>query len=187
MKQHKQSTALVILDMQNGILPMLPDTTNLIKNTANAIAHARSSSIPVIYVTVGFREGAPDVSPNNKSFSMAKEQYGKADMAEFTEVHAALAPITGDIQCTKRRVSAFTGSDIEVVLRSLDIKHLILAGVATSGAVLSTVREAADKDYRLTVLSDCCIDRDDEIHRLLTTKMFPRQADVMTCDEWINI
>ena len=47
-----------------------------------------------------------------------------------------------------------------------------------------TVREAADKDYRITVLSDGCADADEEVHRVLTTKVFPRQADVMTVDEW---
>jgi nicotinamidase-related amidase len=81
-------------------------------------------------------------------------------------------------------VSAFTGSDLEVMLRSFEIKHLVLCGISTSGVVLSTVREAADKDYRITVLSDCCADRDEEVHRVLTTKIFPRQAEVITLEEW---
>ena len=84
----------------------------------------------------------------------------------------------------KRRVSAFSGSDLEVLLRAFSAKHLILSGVATSGVVLSTLREAADKDYALTVLSDCCADMDEEVHRVLTTKIFPRQAEVKTVDEW---
>jgi len=61
---------------------------------------------------------------------------------------------------------------------------MVLAGIATSGVVLSTLREAADKDYRITVLSDGCADADEEVHRVLTTKVFLRQADVMTVDEW---
>jgi nicotinamidase-related amidase len=75
-------------------------------------------------------------------------------------------------------------SDLEVVLRSCGIQHLILSGIATGGVVLSTLREAADKDYKITVLSDCCADRDEEVHRVLTTKVFPRQADVITSKEW---
>lgn len=84
----------------------------------------------------------------------------------------------------KRRVSAFTGSDLEVVLRALEVDHLVLAGIATSGVVLSTLREAADRDYRLTVLADACSDGDDEVHRVLTEKVFRRQADVVTVDAW---
>ncbi|MGH2644863.1 MAG: isochorismatase family protein, partial [Chitinophagaceae bacterium] len=55
---------------------------------------------------------------------------------------------------------------------------------STSGVVLSTLREAADKDYRITILSNCCADMDEEVHRVLTTKVFPRQADVTTLEEW---
>jgi nicotinamidase-related amidase len=86
----------------------------------------------------------------------------------------------------KKRVSAFSGSDLEVLLRSSEITHLVLAGIATSGVVLSTLREAADKDYRLTVLSDGCADTDEEVHRVLIEKVFPRQADVVSVNEWAN-
>ena len=95
-----------------------------------------------------------------------------------------MAPLPGEVVVTKRRVSAFTGSDLEVLLRSRDIRHLVLAGIATSGVVLSTTREAADKDFQITILSDLCADFDPEVHRVLTEKVFPRQATVITSDEW---
>jgi nicotinamidase-related amidase len=50
--------------------------------------------------------------------------------------------------------------------------------------VLSTLRQAADVDYQLVVLADGCLDADPEVHRVLTGKVFPRQADVLTVDEW---
>ncbi len=71
-----------------------------------------------------------------------------------------------------------------MVLRSQGIDTLILCGIATSGVVLSTLRYAANQDYRLTVLSDCCADSDEEVHRVLTEKIFLRQATVLTVDEW---
>jgi len=179
-----QNTALLVIDLQVGILGMLPDTGSVIPNTAKAIANAREKKIPVIYVTVGFRPGAPEVSLNNKSFGAAKERFASMDMAEFTKVIPELEPKEGEVTMIKRRVSAFTGNDLEVVLRAQGIQHIVLSGVATSGTILSTVREAADKDYRITVLSDCCADGDEEVHRVLTTKVFPRQADVLTVEEW---
>jgi nicotinamidase-related amidase len=81
-------------------------------------------------------------------------------------------------------VSSFAGSDLDVILRARGIDKLILTGIATSGVVLSTLREAADKDYRLVVLSDACLDADPEVHRVLVEKVFPRQADVLTVSEW---
>jgi nicotinamidase-related amidase len=61
-----------------------------------------------------------------------------------------------------------------------------VCGIATSGVVLSTLRQAADLDYRLTVLADGCGDGDPEVHRVLTEKVFPRQADGTTVDDWIS-
>jgi len=106
------------------------------------------------------------------------------DSEESFRIPPPFTPMPGEMIITKKRVSAFTGSDLEVVLRSLDIKHLVLAGISTSGVVLSTLREAADKDYVLTVIVDCCADRDEEVHRVLTTKIYPRQALVVTAGEW---
>ena len=100
------------------------------------------------------------------------------------EIPPAIAPAPGEPVVTKRRVSAFAGSDLAVLLRSLDAGTLVLAGIATSGVVLSTVREAADLDYRLEVLADGCLDRDDEVQRVLLEKIFPRQAQVTTVADW---
>ncbi len=184
METNKQNTALLVMDMQAAILGMAPNGTAIIGTVAKAIASARSRKIPVIYVVVGFRQGGPEVSMNNKGFSANKERYANMNMEEFMKVHPDVAPQPGEIIVTKRRVSAFTGSDLEVVLRAQEIKHIILTGISTSGVVLSTVREAADKDYGMTVIADCCTDPDEEAHNVLTTKVFPRQADVITLEQW---
>ena len=187
MEQNTQNTATVVMDMQVVILSMFPDATRLISKVAKAIANARGKKIPVIYVIVGFRQGAPEINRNNKSFAGSKERFTNVNMDEFTTVHPDIPPLAGELTVMKRRISAFTGSDLEVVLRSFGIQHMILTGIATSGVVLSTLREAADKDYRLTVIADCCADGDEEIHRVLITKIFPRQAEVLNVEEWNKI
>jgi nicotinamidase-related amidase len=136
----------------------------------------------VIQVMVAFRPGMPEVSPRNQTFSIARQQRPPF----LIDPRPAVAPEGEEVVVTKRRVSAFAGSDLEVVLRSGEITHLILCGIATSGVVLSTVREAADKDYRLTVLADLCVDADPEVHAVLTGKVFPRQAQVMNAADWIK-
>ncbi len=139
----------------------------------------------MIYVIVAFRPGYPEMSPRNKAFSAIKQQQSSLSATmTTTEIHPAIAPQPTDIVVTKRRVSAFSGSDLEVVLRAQDISHLVLCGIATSGVVLSTLREAADKDYQLTVLADCCVDSDEEVQRVLLSKVFPRQAEVVQASAW---
>ncbi|MGZ3756318.1 MAG: cysteine hydrolase family protein [Mucilaginibacter sp.] len=184
MGPNTNNTALLVMDVQVGIVGMLPSAAALMENLNKAIAYARSNNIPVIYVVVGFRDGAPEISMNNKGFAASKERFSMVNMAEFMAVHPDVAPRPGELTIVKRRVSAFTGSDLEVILRAFGVQHMVLTGIATSGVVLSTLREAADKDYLLTVLADCCADGDEEVHRVLTTKVFTRQADVLTVDEW---
>ena len=179
-----QDTALLVVDMQPGILSRFPETEALLRNVAKAIAVARSRRIPVIFVMVGFRSGAPEISSNNKSFSAGRERFTDRKPEEWMSIDPAIAPLAEEPIVIKRRISAFTGSDLEVLLRAQDIRHIVLSGVSTSGVVLSTLREAADKDYRITVLTDCCADADLEVHRVLTEKVFPRQAALHTSRTW---
>jgi nicotinamidase-related amidase len=81
-----------------------------------------------------------------------------------------------------RTVSAFAGTDLDLILRANGIEMLILAGIATSGVVPSTVRHAADADYRVMVIEDCCADRDPEVHRVLIEKVFARQTTVVRAE-----
>jgi nicotinamidase-related amidase len=184
MEQNKQNTALLVMDMQPVILRNFPGATAFISNVAKAIANARDRKIPVIYVVLGFRTDAPEISMNNKGFAAAKERFANAGMEEMIKIESAVAPLAGEIVVIKHRVSAFSGSDLEIVLRAQNIQHIVLTGVATSGVVLSTTREAADKNYRITVLSDGCADSDAEVHHVLTTKIFSRQADILSVEEW---
>ena len=135
-------------------------------------------------MTVGFRPGHPEISTRNRTFSALAAAGGFVEGSPAAEIHSAVAPGAGDLVVTKRRVSAFAGSDLDVVLRGLGAGTLVLTGIATSGVVLSTLRQAADLDYRLIVLSDACLDADPEVHRVLTEKVFPRQAEVSTVAQW---
>lgn len=180
----QSTTALLVMDMQLGILGRLPNASEFVSRVGKAITAAREHNIPVIYIVVGFRNGLPEISSSNKMFSQSKERFSSIDMQEFGKIHPDLTPQEGEIVCVKRRVSAFTGSDLEIVLRAKTVQNLVLTGISTSGVVLSTVREASDKDYGLIVLEDGCLDMDEEVHKVLTTKVFPKQADVMSIEEW---
>jgi nicotinamidase-related amidase len=184
MEPNTNNTALLVMDMQQGILGNFPGAEPLLTQTKEAIAYARNKGIPVIYVVVGFRKGTPEINASNPVFGPRKEAFAQIDMDAFMKVHPDIAPLDGEVVVTKRRISAFTGSDLEVVLRGMGIRHLVLSGIATGGVVLATVVEAADKDYQLTVLSDCCSDGDEETHRLLLNKIFTKRGEVMTLEEW---
>ncbi|MEV5754196.1 isochorismatase family cysteine hydrolase [Actinoallomurus sp. NPDC052308] len=179
-----KNAALLVMDVQHGIVSRVPDADYL-PRLIRALDAARTAGVPVMHVVIGFRSGHPETTDRNKAFgalppgAFTAEDPGAA-------IHPDVEPRPEEVVITKRRVSAFAGSDLELVLRARGIDHLILTGIATSGVVLSTLRQAADLDYRLTVLADGCVDPDPEVHRVLTEKVFPRQADVVTVDEWAS-
>jgi nicotinamidase-related amidase len=176
------NAALLVLDVQRAIVERFADD-DLLERVAEAIAAARGSGIRVIYVRVAFRPGHPEVSARNRTFAAVRDAGGLID-DEGAAIHDAVAPLPGEVVVTKRRVSAFAGSDLDVVLRAAEITHLVLCGIATSGVVLSTVRAAADLDFELSVLYDACADGDPEVHRVLTEKVFPRQAAMLDVAAW---
>jgi nicotinamidase-related amidase len=185
-------SALLVMDVQRGIVDRFGQDDEYLPRLRRAVDAARAAEVPVMYVVIGFRKGHPEISPRNKTFSRIASSVAPGDSAGFAEgdngaaVHPDVAPQPEDLIVTKKRVSAFAGSDLEMLLRAGGVDSLVLAGIATSGVGLSTLRQAADLDFGLTVLEDGCLDSDPEVHRVLTEKVFPRQADVVTIDEWIK-
>jgi nicotinamidase-related amidase len=172
---------LLVMDYQPGILENLPGADGLLARVAGAIALARSRNLHVGYVRVAFTDADYGAIPaTNKSFAAATAGRRLHAGAPETAVHDAVAPEGGDLLVRKTRVGAFSTTDLDRQLRERAIDTLILAGVSTSGVVLSTVRDAADRDYRVYVLEDGCADRDPEVHELLMRKVFPRQAYVVS-------
>jgi nicotinamidase-related amidase len=173
-------SALLLMDLQAGIVDMLVKDAALLERSARAAAIARARGMLVVYVSVRLRDGDAAASANNRIFSGYGRSGGLSETSAATAIHADAGYLPGqDHLVVKRRVSAFAGSDLELLLRARDIDTLVLAGVATSGVVLSTLRQAADMDYRLFVLGDCCTDADPQAHAFLMEKVFPRQAEVI--------
>src|SRR4051794_19588293 len=148
-----KQTALLVMDLQADILTRLGDkAAPLVQRTAALVAGARKAGLPVIYVVIGFRPGYPEVSPRNLSFGAITQGGRFSGGTPGADIAPAVAPAAGDVIVVKHRVGAFSGTDLEMILRAKGIDTLLLAGVATSGIVLSTVRHAADADYRLVVV-----------------------------------
>jgi nicotinamidase-related amidase len=183
-----RTSALLLMDFQTRVVDgYATDKDQLLNRTAQLLDAARGSHMLVIYVVVGFRPGYPEVSDRNLSFGAIKKSGQFGASRDGTEIHALLAPRPDEVIVTKHRVGAFPGTDLDMILRSNNIDTLIITGIATSGVVLSTIRHAADADYRLVVVSDCCSDRDAEVHRVLIEKVFSRQATVTSAGDVLGV
>jgi nicotinamidase-related amidase len=139
----------------------------------------------IAYVRVAFTEADwAAIPPTNAIFARVSENRLMYDEDPSTAIHDRLAPQPGDIVVRKTRVGAMSTTDLDRQLRDRGIDTLVMAGLSTSGVVLSTLIEAADRDYRLFVLSDGTDDPDAETRDVLLGKVFPRRAQVIDTAEF---
>jgi nicotinamidase-related amidase len=184
-----ERTAVLSMDIQNTIVSAYAkDRPEFLEKAAGVLKEARRLGMTVVHVRVGFRPKLPEVSANNPIFAALKNspQHQAFFDGSNGEIHPLLGPEADDIVVVKHRVSAFAGTDLEMILRAKGIDTLVLFGIATSGVVLSTLLEACDADFRLIVISDCCIDSSAELHACLIEKLFPRRAMIMTANGFLS-
>jgi nicotinamidase-related amidase len=174
-------TALLVMDYQPGIIGRLDDGDALVARARVAIEAARRAGAQVGYVRVAFTDEDYDALPDGAPMAARIKQMPREAMhadAPSTQVDERIAPQEGDIVVRKVRVGPFLTTDLDEQLRGRGVDTLVLAGISTSGVVLSTVRDAHDRDYRLYVLADATADPLPDVHEALIEKILPRQAEV---------
>ncbi|MFD7491138.1 cysteine hydrolase [Streptomyces sp. NPDC059832] len=180
-------TALLVMDCQPAILAALPeggDGKALLGRVEGAIAAVRANGGTIAYVRVGFTETDWDAIPaTNKSFAPLAQHRVMHHEDPAAAIHERLAPQDGDIIVRKIRYSGMSTTDLDQQLRERGITTLVVSGISTSGAVLSTVIDAADRDYQLHVLSDGVADPDTEAHNVLLHQVFPSRAHIIDTAE----
>jgi nicotinamidase-related amidase len=145
-----------------------------------AIADVREHGGTVGYVRVAFtEEDQAAIPPTSAFFALASQNPMMRHENPATAIHDSLAPQPGDIVVRKTRVGAMSTTDLDKQLRDRGIDTLVLAGLSTSGVVLSTLVEATDRDYLLFVLSDGTEDPDAETRDFLLGNVFPRRAQII--------
>ena len=182
--------AVLIMDCQTGIVSIYAkeNKDSFLARVASVLNHARATGMTVIHCKVGFRPGLPEVSSRNALFGSIKSspQHQKLFEEPLGAIPGVIAPKENEILITKHRISAFAGTDLEMILRASEVETLVLLGIATSGVVLSTLLDAADADFRLVTIKDCCVDLDSQIHDCLINRFFPTRGSVMSAQEFIE-
>jgi len=184
MKLDPKRTALLTLDFQNGIFGFVPGAEAIVPNAAKAVEFARQKQILIIHVGLGFSAGHPELPDTDSPLKPIKQSNLFVKGTPSAEFHAAIAR-PDELVVYKQRIAAFSENQLHLILRARGIENLVFFGISTSGITLSTLRRASDLDFRCVVLKDACFDADPEIHRVLTEKIFPTQATVVTVNAFI--
>ncbi len=174
-------SALMICDFQIGIGDQAYAKEAALRAGA-AMESARRAGMLILFTRVAFLPGYTDISPRNQAFAIYKSK----DLLPPTasRLISLFEPQSNETLVIKDRFSAFSGNALQTILRSQGVSRLVLAGVSTSGVILSTFCFAADEDYGITILSDACADPKLSLHEELMTNLFPRSASVMPVDAW---
>jgi nicotinamidase-related amidase len=180
-KLDPKRTALLIMDYQPGILERVDDADALAAKARAAIDTLREAGATIGYVRVAFTEEELEAMPETAGMARVKAMPAGSMGADSpaTQVDERVAPADGDIVVRKVRVGAFGTTDLDAQLRARGVDTLVLAGISTSGVLLSTIRDGYDRDYRLLVLADASADPQPGVHEFLTETLFPRQAEVI--------
>lgn len=178
------TSALLIGDIQRGITGGYPFTRQVLPPLTELLPRARAAGVLVVFVHFALRPNGIDLPPGDplfRSFYEAGDTFHQGSPGTDIDL-----PVTeADIVVLKRRASAFAGTDLDLVLRANGVGKLAVAGVATSAMVAATCYDAADRDYRITVLRDGCADSDPVVHDFFMDTIFPsRGFDVIPCASW---
>jgi nicotinamidase-related amidase len=179
-------TALLVMDYQVGLVHRLPDAQALLDRVDAAVADVRARGGHIAWVRVAFDDTDFDAIPPSSVMARLAAPERRAALhadAPASQIHNSLSPQPRDITVRKTRVGAFTTTDLDQQLRDRAVSTLILAGISTSGVVLSTVREAMDRDYRIVVLNDASADPEPDTHAFLTSAIFPSHTTVIDVDD----
>ncbi|XTZ40001.1 hydrolase [Salmonella enterica] len=185
LKLDAERTALVVIDLQEGILPFAGgphSADDVVKRSAQLAAKFRANSAPVVLVRVGW----------SADFAEALKQPVDAPAGGHTlpenwwTYPPALGKEASDIEVTKRQWGAFYGTDLELQLRRRGIDTIVLCGIATNIGVESTARNAWELGFALVVAEDACSTASSEQHQNSMKHIFPRISRVRSTEEILN-
>lgn len=174
-----KKTALLVMHYQTDVLKFVPSAApTLLKSTRKLCDMARAKEVPVYFVKIQFTPGYPEISPLNKNGMMLRES--------GLFINDTIAPELGrresEAVIVGRRINAFYDTDLHARLSAAGIDTLMLAGIESTGVVMSTVAYASDADFRLYTVKDCCYDRDPVVQEHLFSTAFDTRTHVVTLE-----
>lgn len=184
MKIDAKTTALVLIDLQQGILPFAKgpySAEQVIAINASLAQRFRQLGAPVVFVRVGWSDSYADALKQPVDQPSPNPAGGLPD--SWWTFPPELAVTDSDIKVIKHQWGAFYGTDLDLQLRRRGIKTIVLAGIATNIGVESTARAAWEHGYELVIAEDGCSTASTEMQQFAVEKIFPRISRVRSSTE----
>ncbi|MDD1654499.1 MAG: cysteine hydrolase [Methanomicrobiales archaeon] len=178
--------ALLLIDMQNDFVregrPLrVAGAEAIVPGIRSLLDLFRDRRLPVVHVLRVHRPDGSDVE------IMRQEIFRRTPFAvegtEGAEVISELAPVRGEFTIRKIRMSAFLGTDLDLLLRSIGVDTVVVAGIQTPNCIRTTVFDAMAHNYRTVLVSDAVAAQDEEIHRCNVRDMERIGVSILTAAE----
>ena len=178
------TTALVLIDLQEGILPFAGGpykAEDVVARSAKLADKFRAVNAPVVLVRVGWAKDFGDAPKQ-----VVDNSHGGPLPENWWDWPTALGKQDSDIEVIKHQWGAFYGTDLELQLRRRGIDTIVLCGISTNIGVESTARNAWELGFNLIVVEDACSAADAEQHQGSMTHIFPRIGKVRSTQDVLS-
>ncbi|QMJ03221.1 hydrolase [Citrobacter freundii] len=182
LELNAKTTALVVIDLQEGILPFAGgphSASDVVTHAARLAAQFRAHGSPVVMVRVGWSDDYAEALKQ----PVDAQTPAKALPANWWDYPTALGKNASDIEVIKRQWGAFYGTDLELQLRRRGVDTIVLCGISTNIGVESTARNAWELGFNLVIAEDACSAASADQHQGSMMHIFPRIARVRSVDE----
>jgi nicotinamidase-related amidase len=177
-----RTTALVLIDLQNGILALQTaprPSSEVLAGAKRLAARFRAHHAPVVAVRVAFASDYADAAPGETDLPPNRPAGGLP--AAWAQLADGLVE-PGDLVVTKHQWGAFQGTDLDLHLRRRGIHTIVIGGIATNFGVESTVRHGWELGYGMVVAEDVCASVAADMHAFAVSSIFPRIARVASSE-----
>ncbi|QKY71808.1 cysteine hydrolase [Lentibacillus sp. CBA3610] len=170
----KNDTALVLIDVQKESEFGIEGVGSVVNNTEKLIAECRKAGIPIIF-TRHINRGDTIGLSNKEPLNDEGRPVFYDDGTDAVEIFDQIKPEKGDIVIDKYRWSSFYDTSLDLMLRNMGIKHLIMGGFVTDGCLMTSVFDAFFRDYQVNLIKDMCG----------TTNEGAHMASIMIMANWV--
>jgi nicotinamidase-related amidase len=176
-----KNTALVVIDLQKGVVQMnvVHPIKDVLEKSALLADAFRKAGLPVVLI---------NVDPTGRAKKRTEQNAPAPPVLPpgFTDLVDDLKIQPSDIRITKKTWNAFYNTTLHQTLQTLDITGIVLAGVSTSVGVEGTARAASELSYNISFATDAMTDRFSGAHDNSLNVIFPRIGELGTSAEIIE-
>ena len=182
-----QSTALIIIDLQQGILspePIPYGRDEIVARSAELGRAVAEAGGTLVLTTTDFAPGYADAPRGKADAPWALPEQGLPP--DFATLVSEIDALPSAVRLAKRQMSAFFGSELDLQLRRRGCASVVICGVATNMGVEATARAAFDLNYDVVIAADACGSVAPGLHAFAVENILPRIARVRPTAEIVE-